>query len=174
MHFIDVNTGWFTLGGIITKTTNGGLNWQTQVIANSFISHKIFFIDQYTGWDVGLNNISQNIVLKSTTGGTTFINSVSVEIPTSYSLSQNYPNPFNPSTKIRFSIVSSPRVSGGDLVQLKVYDVMGREVQALVNESVQPGTYEVTFDGSMLNSGVYFYKLTTGGYTDTKKMLMIK
>ena len=57
---------------------------------------------------------------------------------------------------------------------LKVYDVMGREVQTLVNKRLQPGTYEATFDGSMLNSGVYFYKLTTDGFSETKKMLMIK
>ena len=70
--------------------------------------------------------------------------------------------------------MSSPLVSGGDLVQLKVYDVMGREVQTLVNESLKPGTYETSFDGSALNSGVYFYKLMTDGFTETKKMLMIK
>ncbi len=64
---------------------------------------------------------------------------------------------------------------------LKVYDVMGREVQTLVNERLMPGTYETTFDGSMLNSGVYFYKLmvrhggsSTDGFTETKKMLLIK
>ena len=55
-----------------------------------------------------------------------------------------------------------------------VYDVMGREVQTLVNESLKPGTYEVSFDGSMLNSGVYFYKLIIDGFTETKKMLLIK
>jgi hypothetical protein len=59
-------------------------------------------------------------------------------------------------------------------VVLKVYDVMGREVQTLVNESLKPGTYEATFDGSALNSGVYFYKLVTDGFSETKKMIMIK
>ncbi len=100
----------------------------------------------------------------------------SVKIPDNFSLIQNYPNPFNPVTKIKFSIpaVSSPRVPGGNLVQLKVYDVTGREVQTLVNERLQPGTYEASFDGSALNTGVYFYKLVTGNFSETKKMLLIK
>ncbi len=62
---------------------------------------------------------------------------------------------------------------GGD-VKIVVYDVMGREVQTLVNESLKPGTYEASFDGSQLTSGVYFYKLITGDFVETKKMLMIK
>jgi hypothetical protein len=91
-----------------------------------------------------------------------------------YSLSQNYPNPFNPTTKIIFSIVSSPHVSGGDLVLLKVYDITGRKVQTLVNETMKPGTYETTFDGSKFPSGIYFYKLITDGFSETKRMILIK
>jgi photosystem II stability/assembly factor-like uncharacterized protein len=96
------------------------------------------------------------------------IQNISTETPSKYSLSQNYPNPFNPTTNIKFSIVNS-----GD-VKLVVYDIQGREVQTLVNESLKPGTYEAAFDGSALNSGVYFYKLITGTFTETKKMLLIK
>jgi hypothetical protein len=96
------------------------------------------------------------------------IQNISTEIPSAYSLSQNYPNPFNPNTNVKFSIVNAGEV------KLVVYDVMGREVQTLVNESLQAGTYEATFDGSMLNSGVYFYKLIANGQSETKKMLMIK
>jgi len=68
------------------------------------------------------------------------------------------------------------RLGGSSMTDVKiiVYDVMGREVQTLVNERLQPGTYEVAFDGSSLNSGVYFYKLTAGDFTEVKKMLMIK
>jgi len=100
-------------------------------------------------------------------------------IATDYSLSQNYPNPFNPITKIMFSVTRNGRSSTSD-VKIVVYDVMGREVQTLVNERLQPGVYETTFDGSRLggsstiSSGVYFYKLVTDGFTETKKMLMIK
>ena len=104
----------------------------------------------------------------------TYINKLGNSNPEKYSLSQNYPNPFNPVTKIRFDVILDSRFRGNDKVVLKVYDVMGREVQTLVNERLQPGTYETSFDGSMLSSGVYFYKLTTDGFTETKKMLMIK
>jgi hypothetical protein len=93
---------------------------------------------------------------------------ISTETPSKYSLSQNYPNPFNPITNVKFSILNS-----GD-VKLVVYDIMGKEVQTLVNERLQPGTYEAAFDGSSLNSGVYFYKLITNTFSETKKMLLIK
>jgi len=99
---------------------------------------------------------------------TTYINTISTNIPKEFKLSQNYPNPFNPMTNVKFSIVKA-----GD-VKIVVYDVMGREVQTLVNERLGAGTYEVKFDGSMLTSGVYFYRLTTAGFAETKRMLLIK
>lgn len=105
-------------------------------------------------------------------GFTLGIQNISTEIPSSFSLSQNYPNPFNPSTKIRFGISRVGQES--QFVTLKVFDVMGREVQILVNESLQPGTYEITFDGSKLTSGIYFYRIITNSYTETKRMLLIK
>ncbi|MCU7494867.1 MAG: T9SS type A sorting domain-containing protein [Ignavibacteria bacterium] len=89
-------------------------------------------------------------------------------IPTKYSLSQNFPNPFNPVTKIRYQIP----VSG--FVTLKVYDMLGNEVSSLVNEEKSAGEYTVSFDGSRLASGVYFYKLTQGSFTDTKKLILMK
>ena len=93
---------------------------------------------------------------------------ISTEIPSAFSLNQNYPNPFNPRTVISFQL------SAVSDVVLKVYDIMGREVQTLVNEKLQSGTFETTFDGSSLNSGVYFYKLTTDGFAETRRMLLIK
>ncbi len=89
-------------------------------------------------------------------------------VPDGFRLEQNYPNPFNPRTVIRCQL---PVVSN---VLLIVYDVQGREVQTLVNDRLQAGTYEVTFDGSMLNSGVYFYKLISGKFTETKSMVLTK
>ncbi|MFA5405299.1 MAG: T9SS type A sorting domain-containing protein [Ignavibacteria bacterium] len=104
------------------------------------------------------------------------IQNISNKIPDRYSLSQNYPNPFNPNTIIRFQIkgMSSPHVLGGDLITLKIYDILGKEVATPVNEKLQPGEYEVTFDGSGLTSGIYFYRLTCGDFTQTKRMLLIK
>jgi len=104
----------------------------------------------------------------------TGINQISTEVPSSYSLSQNYPNPFNPRTKIRFNIQKSEFRSQNSEVTLKVYDVMGREVQTLVNEKLHPGTYETSFDGSYFSSGVYFYRLQTENFSETKRMLLIK
>ena len=103
------------------------------------------------------------------------VQNISTDIPSSYSLGQNYPNPFNSTSNLKFQIVKLGNV------KIIVYDVMGREVQTLVNELLQPGTYETKFDGSMLPSGVYFYKLSvrhggssTGNFTETKRMLMVK
>ena len=98
------------------------------------------------------------------------------EIPNGFSLSQNYPNPFNPITKIKFAIPLLRGVSEGRgvLVRLVIYDILGREITTLVNEQLQPGTYEVEWDGSNYPSGVYFYKLITHDYIETKKMVLVK
>ena len=96
------------------------------------------------------------------------VGQISSEVPSSFSLSQNYPNPFNPTTNIKFNVAKSGNV------KLVVYDVMGRLVQTLVNKSLTAGSYVSSFDGSTLNSGVYFYRLTTEGFAETKRMLMIK
>ena len=95
---------------------------------------------------------------------------------TDYSLGENFPNPFNPVTKIKFTIpsLSFPLVSGGNPVLLKIYDITGREVQTLVNQRLQPGSYEVMVDGSFLSSGVYFYRLTAGDFSETKRMVLVK
>lgn len=93
-----------------------------------------------------------------------------------YSLSQNYPNPFNPTTTIKFSVPSVETFHGTSLqhVALKVYDLLGREVSTLVNEEKAPGIYEVKFDGINLPSGVYFYRLQAGSYSQTKKLILMK
>ncbi len=96
------------------------------------------------------------------------IQNISTEIPSTYSLGQNYPNPFNARTVVSFSL---PVVSN---VTLKIYDVIGREVQTLVNERMNAGVYETRFDGAGLNSGVYFYRMITDGYSETKRMTLIK
>jgi len=92
---------------------------------------------------------------------------LSVEIK-DYELATNYPNPFNPSTKISYSIKEE------GLVTLKVYDILGKEIATLVNESKPSGKYEAEFNASQLPSGVYFYKLTSGNFVETRKMLLMK
>ena len=166
-NFVNRYTGW--AGGEfgeLHKTTDGGHSWRNENTNNDqTFNAAIWFYDTLNGWAAG----GGGKILNTSTGGTSsFINPVSTETPSKYSLSQNYPNPFNPTTKIKFSIIKTGQV------KLIVYDIIGREVRTLVNESLKPGTYEAAFDGSALNSGVYFYKLMTDGYTETKKMLMIK
>jgi hypothetical protein len=89
-------------------------------------------------------------------------------IPTEYKLEQNYPNPFNSTTVIKYSIPKE------GLVTLKIYNIIGQEVASLVNETKQAGNYEVTFNSDQLTSGVYLYKLTSEGFTETKKMMLLK
>lgn len=89
-------------------------------------------------------------------------------IPSEYSLKQNYPNPFNPVTRISYSIPVK------SFVTVKIFDILGREIQTLVNDSRLPGNYSVEFNGSGLPSGVYFYHLSAGTYSETKKMILVK
>ncbi len=96
-------------------------------------------------------------------------------IPEQLHLSQNYPNPFNPSTRIKFTIPSNVSQSEAkNLVTLKVYDILGIEVATLINEKLSAGEYEVDFNASDLTTGVYFYKLQSSSFVETKKMLLLR
>lgn len=88
--------------------------------------------------------------------------------PTTFSLAQNFPNPFNPTTTIRYSLPND------GLVQIKIYDLSGKEVMNLVNENKTAGNYEVKFNGANLSSGVYFYRINAGEFVQTKRMVLIK
>lgn len=90
------------------------------------------------------------------------------EVPQIYSLEQNYPNPFNPVTNIKFSIPNA------GVVKLVVYDIMGREVSTIVNQHLNAGQYTADFDAAGLASGIYFYTITAGDFTSTKKMMLVK
>ncbi|NOS86512.1 MAG: T9SS type A sorting domain-containing protein [Ignavibacteria bacterium] len=98
------------------------------------------------------------------------INPISTEVPSKYTLHQNYPNPFNPSTKIKFEIPAGVV----DIARICVYDILGKEVRSIINENLKPGIYEAEFNAADLPSGVYFYKLSAGGFIDTKKMILVK
>ena len=89
-------------------------------------------------------------------------------VPVEYKLYQNYPNPFNPVTTIKYDIVKAQDV------KLAVYDILGREVVTLVNAQQQPGSYEVNWDASGFASGIYFYTLTSGDFTSTRKLILLK
>ncbi len=101
------------------------------------------------------------------------INQISSIVPDKFYLSQNYPNPFNPVTKIKFDITQDGRSETQD-VRMIVFNMLGNDVMTLVNEKLSAGYYEVKFDGSNFASGIYFYKLETGNFAETKKMILIR
>ena len=96
------------------------------------------------------------------------VRAVEVEGPLSFELSQNFPNPFNPTTEINYQIAQT------NLVMLKLYDVLGNEIQTIVNEVQKTGSYSVTINTHNLASGTYFYKLESGKFIKVRKMLLIK
>jgi hypothetical protein len=98
----------------------------------------------------------------------TGINSQSQNIPISFKLYDNYPNPFNPGTTIKYDVPKS------SYMRLTIFDILGREVQVLVNEKKEPGSYEIKWNASNFASGTYFYKMETNAYTDIKKMILLK
>ncbi len=162
LHICDNNIFVGGNNGNIYQSSDNGATWITRNEGGPGGPSAFFTIPSFIwaggGQGVYGRNLSEMIGIKTT----------STEIPSSCSLSQNYPNPFNPSTKIRFEIPKTGFSS------IKVYDILGREIATLVNEQLKPGTYEVDWDGSAFTSGVYFYTMRTGSYTETKKMLMIK
>ncbi|MEP7146245.1 MAG: M14 family zinc carboxypeptidase, partial [bacterium] len=147
-------------------------DWTKEVIdissiANSTTSLKIRFSMVSNGTVVADGIYIDDIKLAGYNATPTGIVS-NTGIPEKYSLSQNYPNPFNPTTNINYSLPASQNTL------LRIYDLLGKEVMTLVNEKQNAGNYSVSFDGSNLSSGLYYYKLESGEFTDTKKMLLIK
>jgi photosystem II stability/assembly factor-like uncharacterized protein len=168
VYFTDKNTGW-VVGeyGTIIKTIDGGTTWMQEQNVTSNDLYCIYFINSNLGWTCGRNGIIFHY-----TGSSSGTMSGDV-IPLKEKLFQNYPNPFNPSTQINYSISKS------EFVTLKVYDVLGNEVAALVNEEKPAGAYTVRFnshsdEGQNLSSGVYFYRLKAGSYISTKKLILMK
>lgn len=172
------------IGTIVTAYYNGEINRQVILGGSSFLSSDdvelIFGIGNQTDidsmvimWTNGTVDRSYNIQANGRYtalegNGVIGITPIGNEVPAVYKLQQNYPNPFNPSTKIRFSVPLSGKVL------LEVYDVLGNQVSVLVNESVKAGSYEVDFNATGLSSGIYFYKLSSGGFAETKKMILVK
>ncbi len=174
-QFLNENTGWTTSlssGTMrIYKTTNSCLSWEqglVTVMGFNTLSFRLFFADENTGWIAGRAQGGKGFIMKSTTGGLTYVNSPSTEVPNNFSLSQNYPNPFNPSTRINYELPITNYVS------IKVYDVLGNEIETLVNEKQNAGSYSVNFNAASLPSGIYFYKLVTEIFSETKKMILKK
>lgn len=178
-YYLELTGGTNYLAKAFRVGRSGGFIWGGNILTpGSLLSSKTRMVAALSygmsilTWRDGRNDAggiyAQNIKLDGTFGPFIGIQQISSQIPEKFYLGQNYPNPFNPSTVISFQLIVNSFTS------VKIYDLLGREVTTLVNEQLQPGHYEVTFDASQLSSGVYFYKLITNGFADTKKMILIK
>jgi photosystem II stability/assembly factor-like uncharacterized protein len=148
--------------GNIFVSLNGGISWTPETSNTTHELEDVFFPDGSHGWAVGN---SGTIRFR---GGPLGITQTSSEIPDNFSLSQNYPNPFNPGTTLEFQVAKY------GFVKLAIFDILGREAAVLVNEKLQPGIYEIYFDGTSFQSGVYFYRMITNEYSESKKMILVK
>jgi photosystem II stability/assembly factor-like uncharacterized protein len=132
------------------------------------VLHDYTFTDQYI-FNIQTNKLYYRIKQIDYNGSYKYSTIVEIDLlPSTYSLEQNYPNPFNPTTRIKYSIPKEGNVT------LKVFDALGREVATLVNKVQKAGNYTIDFDGSKLTSGVYFYRLHSGNFVETKKFLLVK
>jgi len=137
-----------------------------QTTGTGSILNSIFFINNLTGYVTGDNNT----LLKTTDGGGApiGITPISNEVPVDFRLEQNYPNPFNPTTNINFSIPKAGFTS------IKIYDITGRLVQTLFEEQLAPGSYKAEWNASQMPSGIYIYRIESGSFTQSRKMILIK
>jgi len=155
------------------RTSNGGTNWTRWTngipVANkitdleyidSVAAGKFYILASSHGRGVWIRDAS--------TSDPVAVNNNNENIPNRYELMQNYPNPFNPNTTIKFSMPVD------DNVEIKIFDLLGREVGVILNQKMNAGQHEIKFDGSNLSSGIYFYTMKTSRFTDTKKMVLVK
>ncbi len=153
----------------VMYTTNLGANWD--VLGTGFPTnvpcHDLTFHNPtrtLVVWTHGRSAFKINVPLVGITNNGT-------AVPGKFALYQNYPNPFNPETKIKFDV---PRSGTNTGIKLAVYDIIGRQVTQLVNSQLKPGSYEVVWNAGSYASGIYFYKITYGNYSDVKKMILVK
>ncbi|MEO8665983.1 MAG: M14 family zinc carboxypeptidase [Ignavibacteria bacterium] len=167
------DTNWQTVksyNGILSEWTEqslditpyvrgaGEIKIRFRLASDGFVTDDGWYVDdvKINSYSIGPVGISSN-----------------TQVPESFNLEQNYPNPFNPSTVIRYKIPADSKRQTSN-VKLIIYNALGIDVKTLVNEKQGAGSYEVQFDGSNFPSGVYFYKLISGYYSDVKRMLLIK
>lgn len=156
-YSIDNGATWISIAQ--NYQSNGLYNWTVPNTPSSQALMKITNADTLTVWDISNNNF----IITEVTG----VNENN-EIPQNFSLFQNYPNPFNPTTTISFNILKE------GLVNLSIYNALGEKKAEIVNEVMNAGMHNITFNASNLASGVYFYKISSGSFTETKQMLLMK
>lgn len=165
----------------IERSTNAGTNWifkdsvgsNTTAYADSGLASNTIYHYRIYAYNLAGSSPYSNTAFDTTFNLTGIV--TNGEIPKEYKLYNNYPNPFNPATNIRFSI------PGSGIVKLAVYDILGKEAKVLVNENLNAGTYNISFDASGLSSGIYFYRIevrqsgsSASGFTAVKKMILVK
>ncbi len=166
IYFVNENLGYLCgFFGWFYRTTNGGLNW-AQITVPAQNNIRSIHHNNNTGVTYLLG--AGGMILKSTNGSVTGFEQTGNNNPTGYYLSQNYPNPFNPVTNINFSIPNE------QFVTLLIYDMLGREVETLVNENLTAGTHNVDWNAANYTSGVYFYRLISADHSETKRMVLVK
>lgn len=168
IHFFDADTGWLvTNNGIIHKTTDRGTTWGLQAQPTVSTLRQIGFYNAQIGWAIGSNGTN---LATTNGGGSPIVASVTPGhyIAEHHALYQNHPNPFNPSTTITYDLPTSSHVT------LTVYDVLGREVATLVDGEESAGTKSVNLNAGDIASGVYYYRLQASGFSQTRKMLIVK
>jgi photosystem II stability/assembly factor-like uncharacterized protein len=165
MSFTNAMTGYVCTGnGKVLKTTDAGITWGIQNTPLTENLYEIHFPSANTGYIASWSGK----ILKTTNGGLTFLLKNENETVNGYKLEQNFPNPFNPSTKIKFTLPEN------GFTTLYVYDVTGRKVSALLNEILEKGSYDLTFNACDFSAGIYFYTLTSNSFKQTKKMALMK
>lgn len=188
---VDVNSGWNLIGSASgAVSVNSITSIPGGIVASNFYKYSSGYIIAdtiYPGKGYWVKVDQSGKLILSSMGKQNFSNRIIIipieelppappseqitnveQLPTDFALHQNYPNPFNPTTTIKYEL---PKES---FVTLKVYNLLGQEVATLVNENLKAGRYEVSFNGSKLSNGVYFYRLQAGEFCSTKKLFLIK
>jgi hypothetical protein len=170
LNWIPYSPVVYVLGsnGGIKRSTDNGLTWVTTPVPNGVTNLTHFDFHHYTNIIFGYAVSSNGNVLRLVDTLDILTGMNNNEVPLNYSLGQNYPNPFNPATLIEYSL---PKES---FVKLSVYDVLGNEIDVLVNETQKGGNYEIGWKAENFTSGVYFYKIEAGEFTQTRKMILLK
>lgn len=200
VYFRNKNEGWIIGQNSFLFTIDGGKNWVLDSRSPLLLLNQLVFKDNYgliigengvvlvstdfgKTWLIQNSGVSNNLLacrinnsnsmfIVGSDGvllnNNSFLVTVKDEVPLNYSLLQNYPNPFNPVTKIKFTIPKSEQV------QIKIFDILGREIITLIDEVKYPGEYEVLFDGSKISSGIYFIRFLSNSHSHTIKSILLK
>ena len=168
MYFSDRDHGWIVGSdssnqGVILATSDGGLRWQVQMSGLPSPLSAIHFVDNY-GWAVG----SGGLILKTENGGSSWIAPDPDLLSGGYNLNQNYPNPFNPQTVITYYLPVRAQI------EISIYNIRGQKLTTLINKIQAAGTYHLSWNASRYASGVYFYKMETADFSQTRKMLLLR